>query len=160
MTTLNSTIKISVGGTLAGTAGLVSLTAPLNQILTEEISSTQGTTLYTDSVTSDTANKTYDLIGASALLDPFGVAVDIDQIAAIVIENTHATAYLHVTGLPAAMLKSGAAVTLILPPGGMVALAVGTGWASTTDIVITGRNAGDSGNVSGTWKLVVIGKHA
>lgn len=158
MTTLNSSIKITTTATMTGTSGLVSTAANMSNTLTEVISSAQGTMLYTDEVAVAAANKTYDLIGASALLDPFGVAVDIDRIAAFAVENTHATSWLHISGLPAAMLK-GTSPVLIVPPGGQVALASSTGWPHTTDIVFTGRNSADDANADGTWKILVIGKH-
>jgi hypothetical protein len=158
MSTLTTSITITTSATLAGTAGLVRPTANMNTKMVELISSTDATMLYTDHVSVAAANKTYDLIGASALLDPFGVAVDIDRIAGLVVENTHATTYLHISGLPAGMIK-GTTPVLIVPPGGQVALASATGWAHTTDVVVTGRNAADNGNADGTWKILVIGKH-
>lgn len=157
-TTLTSSITITTAATLAGTQGLVSASASMNSKMVESISNTQGPFLFTDEVSTETANKTYDLIGASAGTDPFGVAVDIDRIAAIVIENTHATTYLHVSALPAAMIK-GTTPVLIIPPGGQVALASSTGWAHTTNIVFTGRNSADDANANGTWKMLVVGKH-
>jgi hypothetical protein len=158
MSTLTSNIRIIPSATLTGTVGLVSPSVNTNTVISKDISSTQGTFLYTDDVAIETANKTYDLIGAGAGTDPFGVAVDMDRIAALVVENTHATAYLHITGLPAAMIK-GTTPTLIIPPGGAVALAAGAGWANTTNLVITGRNAADNANATATWKVLAIGKH-
>jgi hypothetical protein len=157
MSTLAASLTLRTTAQLSNTLGLITAEGNLVDSITETI--TAGTFLYTDSITSDTANKTYDLIGASAGLDAFGIAVDIDVIQAIVVENTHATAFIHLSTMTANILK-GTSPVVIIPPGGFFAWAYPTGVATTTNFVVTGRNAADDGNADATWSVIVVGKHA
>jgi hypothetical protein len=154
--TLSSTLQLRTTGVLSNTAGLMSVSGSLVDTITQNISSAQGEHLYTDSVIADTANKTYQIASAGGLLDPFGDTVDIDKIALLVIENTHAAAYLHVSALPAAMVK-GTSPVVIIPPGGCFAWSAPIGVVAGTSIVLTGRNAADDANDDGTWKIIAIG---
>jgi hypothetical protein len=93
------------------------------------------------------------------LLDAFGLPVDIDVLMAIVLENTHATNYIHLAVMPAAILK-GTSPVVIIPPGGVFVWAYPPGIAIATTFTVAGRNAADDAAALATWNLTCIGKHA
>jgi hypothetical protein len=158
-TTLTGTIELNALASLLGT-GSANPTANLQSLSSVVLAASEVTFLYLDEVTSVLANKTYDLIGASALLDPFGVAVDIDKIAALIVINTHATQYLRLSVLPATIIAGGSSPILIIPPSGFFAWAAPVGVATTTNFVVTGRDTTDAGNADSTWTVIALGKHA
>lgn len=158
MTTLATTVKLVLSSTFTGETGVFTPTASLNNQISAALADADGHFIYSDAVTTVTANKTYDLIGASAVTDPFGVAVDMDVVVMIMIENTDDTNYLHVTGLPAALIK-GTTPALIIPPESAICYFSATGAANTGNWTFTGRNAADDANADITWDFCVIGRH-
>ena len=153
---LTASVQVKTTAALTNTAGLVTATGNLSDTITETI--TAGTYLYTASVTVATDSVTSYNLDGGTLLDAFGLVVDIDVLMAMVLENTHATNYIHLAVMPAAILKGNTPV-VIIPPGGVFTWSYPTGIAIATTFTVAGRNAADDAAAVATWGLTCIGKH-